>query len=86
MSIGEPGTAAGTTETVVNVTGMTCDHCIRAVTDELVALHGVTAVTIELVLGGVSRATVISTAPLADSDIEAAIDEAGYDVAGIDRP
>ena len=73
-------------ETVVKVTGMTCDHCIRAVTDELTALDGVTAVIVDLQVGGVSRATVTSVAPLVDHDVEAAIDEAGYDIASITRP
>ena len=38
------------------VTGMTCEHCTRAVTEELTALAGVTGVTVDLVPGGTSAA------------------------------
>lgn len=78
-------TATGPVETVILVNGMTCDHCIRAVTDELMALEGVTSVVIDLHSGSSSRVTVSSAAALLDADIAGAIDEAGYDIAGIDR-
>jgi len=45
------------------VTGMTCEHCARAVTEELTALTGVTGVTVDLVPGGTSAVTVSSEAP-----------------------
>lgn len=76
----------GTTETIVNITGMTCDHCIRAVTDELTSVEGVTGVTIDLREGGVSSATVTSVSPLSDAVLMSAVDEAGYDIASITRP
>ena len=60
------------------VTGMTCEHCVQAVTDELTALDGVTAVTIELAAGGTSAVTVHSSAPLDPADVAEAVDEAGY--------
>jgi copper chaperone CopZ len=59
------------------VTGMTCEHCARAVTDELTALVGVTGVTVDLVPGGTSAVTVSSQAPLAGPAVAAALDEAG---------
>jgi len=59
------------------VTGMTCEHCARAVTDELTALAGVTGVTVDLVPGGTSAVTVSSQAPLAGPSVAAALDEAG---------
>ena len=37
------------------VTGMTCEHCVHAVTAELGSLAGVTAVTVELVPPGIRR-------------------------------
>ena len=40
------------------VTGMTCEHCARAVREELKNLGGVTGVTVELVPGGESGVTV----------------------------
>ena len=60
------------------VTGMTCEHCVQAVTEELTALDGVTAVTIELAAGGTSAVTVHSSAPLDPADVAEAVDEAGY--------
>lgn len=62
------------------VTGMTCDHCVRAVTMEILALPGVTSVDVELVSEGSSKVLVISEAPLDIIDVTAAIDEAGYEL------
>jgi copper chaperone len=63
--------------TAYAVTGMTCEHCVRAVTEELASLHGVTRVTVDLVPGGESKVTVTSDAPLPEQAIAAALDEAG---------
>ncbi|KAA1380303.1 heavy-metal-associated domain-containing protein [Aeromicrobium fastidiosum] len=60
------------------VTGMTCEHCVQAVTEELTALDGVTSVTIDLAAGGTSDVTVHSSAPLDPADVAEAVDEAGY--------
>lgn len=59
------------------VTGLTCDHCVHAVTTEVSALPGVENVQIALNAGGVSTVTVVSKAPLDDNQVEAALDEAG---------
>ena len=59
------------------VVGMTCDHCVRAVTEELAKLEGVTAVDVDLATGAV---TVAADAPLDDAAVAAAVDEAGYEV------
>ena len=59
------------------VTGMTCGHCASAVTVELKALDGVTGVDVDLVAGGTSTVTVTSQAPLEDSQVAAALEEAG---------
>ncbi|MFJ8164948.1 heavy-metal-associated domain-containing protein [Streptomyces sp. NPDC096136] len=67
------------TETVYKVTGMTCGHCEGAVTAELTALPGVTSVKAVAATGEV---TVVSAAPLAEADVRAAVDEAGYELAG----
>ena len=50
--------------TTYKVTGMTCGHCVNAVTSELTGLDGVSAVTVDLVPDGVSLVTVTSAAPL----------------------
>jgi len=59
------------------VTGMTCGHCVGAVTSELKALDGVTDVAVELVADGISTVTVISDAPLSEAQVIEALDEAG---------
>lgn len=64
------------------VSGMTCDHCVHAVTEEISAIDGVESVDVELHNGGVSRVDVVSSRPLATTDVEAAILEAGYSLAG----
>ena len=71
------------TSATYQVTGMTCEHCVRAVTGELRALDGVGGVTVELVPGGSSAVTVTSEAPLPAGAVAAALDEAGdYWLAG----
>ena len=59
------------------VTGMTCEHCVRAVSEELRSLAGVSSVTVELNPGGSSAVTVTSDGPLADGAVAGALDEAG---------
>jgi len=60
------------------VSGMTCAHCVAAVSEEVGALGGVTAVDVDLNAGGDSRVTVTSTGPLPIDSVREAIDEAGY--------
>ena len=57
------------------VTGMSCGHCIQAVTTELNRLGG--EVTIGLIPGGTSQVTITSQAPLPDEAIRQALSEAG---------
>ena len=61
----------------VTVVGMTCQHCVSAVTEEVGALDGVTGVTVDLASG---RVDVASDTPIDDAAIAAAVDEAGYEV------
>ena len=65
-----------TTQTFT-VTGMTCGHCMQAVTSEIQALDGVTDVDVELFAGGNSTVTVTSDQPLAEQQVVSALDEAG---------
>ena len=60
------------------VTGMTCGHCVKAVTEEVGGLGGVTAVDVDLESG---RLTITSEGALDDTAVAAAVDEAGYAVA-----
>ena len=67
------------TVTTVTVTGMTCDHCAASVRDEVGGLDGVTSVDVDLATGAV---TVASQAPVPPESLAAAVEEAGYAVAG----
>jgi len=62
------------------VVGMTCGHCVSAVTEEVSQVPGVTGVDVDLESGGL---TVTSSAPVDDSAVRAAVEEAGYEVAGV---
>jgi copper chaperone len=57
------------------VDGMTCGHCVGAVTRELGTLEGVAGVTVQLATG---RVVVESAEHLDEDAVRAAIDEAGY--------
>lgn len=63
--------------TTYSVEGMTCEHCVRAVTTELVILPGVQSVDVNLESGAV---TVTSDGPLDESAVREAVDEAGYEL------
>ncbi|BDZ51487.1 hypothetical protein GCM10025867_37280 [Frondihabitans sucicola] len=62
------------------IDGMTCEHCVNAVTTELGALGGVERVAVDLKPGASSAVTVTSVAPLDPALVDAAVDEAGYAV------
>lgn len=57
------------------VTGMTCGHCVSAVTEEVSALEGVEAVEVDLETGAV---TVTASTDPTREQMAAAVDEAGY--------
>jgi copper chaperone CopZ len=63
------------------VTGMTCGHCVKAVTEELQGLDGVTEVSVELAPDAVSTVTVTADGPLDLAAVKAAVEEAGYELA-----
>ncbi len=65
------------TSATYRVTGMSCEHCVRAVSGELKALDGVSEVTVDLVPGGASAVMVTSEGPLAGQAVADALDEAG---------
>lgn len=68
-----------TTTTTFTVTGMTCGHCVAAVTEEVAKLDNVTNVEIDLAGGAV---TVESDGPVDSAAFAAAVHEAGYEVTG----
>ena len=61
--------------TTFQVAGLTCDHCRRAVTEEISRIPGIKGVTVDLATGSV---TVTATQPVDRADIADAVDEAGY--------
>ncbi len=73
-----------TTLTTLSVDGMTCEHCVSAVTRELDAVEGVGRVSIALRKGDTSTVTVHSAAPLDEAALREAVAEAGYDVVGVE--
>lgn len=66
-------------ETTYTVTGMTCDHCARTVTDEISGIDGVRDVAVDLPTGVV---TVSSATPVDATQVRAAVEEAGFQLAG----
>jgi copper chaperone CopZ len=72
------------TTTRISIDGMTCNHCIDAVTEELTSLAGVQDVSIDLNKGGISTATVTSEGALDPEQIGEAVAEAGYVVVAED--
>ena len=63
---------------IYSVTGMTCEHCTRAISEEVGAVPGVTAVDVELTTG---KVTVSSEQPVNVANIREAVEEAGYSLA-----
>lgn len=68
-----------TTTNTYSVTGMTCEHCVSAVTGEVGSLPGVRSVSVDLVAGGTSTVRITSDSPLEPDAVRAAVDEAGYE-------
>jgi copper ion binding protein len=66
-----------TTTSTYKVQGMTCEHCVRAVTEEVAKLDGVEGIEVELASGDV---IVTSSLPVTDEQMRAAVDEAGYEL------
>ena len=65
-------------QTTYTVTGMTCHHCVGAVTEEVSRIDGVTEVAVDLASGAV---TVTSSQPIDQAAVEGAVTEAGYQLA-----
>jgi copper chaperone len=65
------------TTSTYTVRGMTCGHCVAAVTEEVARIAGVTGVQVELESGAV---TVTSDGSLDVADVRAAVEEAGYEL------
>jgi copper chaperone len=57
------------------VTGMTCEHCVLSVTEEVSEVDGVDAVDLDLESGRMA----VTGAGYSDDAIKAAVAEAGYE-------
>jgi copper chaperone CopZ len=69
----------GTVTALYKVSGMSCGHCEGAVSGELSELPGVTSVK---AVASTGEVTVVSAAPLDEEAVRAAVDEAGFELAG----
>ena len=58
------------------VTGMTCEHCVMSVAEEVSEVAGVTAVDVDLAGGLVT----VSGEAFSDEEVASAVAEAGYEV------
>jgi copper chaperone len=67
------------TTSTVTVEGMTCEHCVRAVRTEVETVPGVTDVDVDLESG---RVDITSDGELDRAAVRAAVEEAGYRLAG----
>lgn len=65
-----------TEQLVLIVPGMTCGHCVQAVTEGVTPVPGVSAVEVDLE----SKQVVVTGSALDRAAIVAAIDDAGFDV------
>ena len=66
------------TKSIINVEGMSCDHCVKAITKAVVALDGVTVVAVDL-----SAKTVTveyNTEKTTIDRIKTEIEDQGFDV------
>jgi copper chaperone len=63
------------------VEGMSCGHCVNHVKEALSELNGVTSVAVNL---AAKTAVLEASVDVKDEDIKFAIDDAGYEVAGIE--
>ena len=64
-------------ETTYTVNGMTCDHCVLSVREEVEEVDGVATVDVDLASGRM----VVSGAGVDDAAVRSAVEEAGYEVA-----
>jgi copper chaperone CopZ len=63
---------------VITVSGMTCEHCEKAVRAEISAIPGVSRVDVDVASGEVR---ILAEPALELTDLQAAVEEAGYQLA-----
>lgn len=70
--------------TTLNISGMTCEHCVTSVKEEVGAIAGVDGIEVHLVPGGISTATVSAGRDIPEAELSEAVAEAGYTVVSED--
>jgi copper chaperone len=68
----------GMSTTTYEVNGMTCDHCVRSVTEEITEVDGVSGVDVSLKDG-----TAVVSGDADPDAVRAAVKEAGFEVTGV---
>jgi Cu+-exporting ATPase len=74
-AVSKAGYEAQTTETTLQVTGMTCASCVGRVEKALAKVPGVTQVSVNL---ATEKATIHALSTVTSAQLKAAIDKAGY--------
>jgi copper chaperone CopZ len=64
------------TDILLSVPGMSCDHCVRAISSEVAVVPGVETVDVRL-----QDKTVLVRGTAAEDAVRAAVAEAGYEAA-----
>ena len=67
-----------TTTRTYAVDGMTCEHCVHAITGEVTKVPGVAGVRVDLT----GKTVTVTGQTVEEAAVRAAIDEAGYTVVG----
>ena len=75
---GSPPKRGNRVKSVVEVSGLTCNHCVQTVTAKTKEVPGVTDVTVELVNGGNSTVSVEHGSEDIIGPLAGAIADAGY--------
>ncbi|WP_433498831.1 heavy-metal-associated domain-containing protein [Sphaerimonospora sp. CA-214678] len=73
-----PAVTPEDSERIYDVTGMTCGHCVSSVSTEIGKVGGVSGVQVDLTSGAVT----VSGSGFSDDEIRAAVEQAGYQLAG----
>lgn len=75
MSQPTPQGTTATSELRFSVPGMTCDHCVQAVRQEIVGVGGVVHVEVDLA----TKAVAVTGTGIDQEAVWQAVDEAGYE-------
>lgn len=69
----------------LEIRGLTCNHCVASVSEEIAELAGVSTVEVDLNAGkeAVSLARVTADSELSAENFKAAVDEAGYELVSV---